>query len=502
MGLLRSSFTTISGTDGSFIFDPVYLGDFEVLARDGNLNDRTTGTVTFHGEIIERTLTLLPLPTLTGIVYERDGSTPVPNAQVSVAERVASTDSSGRYRIEGLIPNSYSVIAIKPGNGDRGRAFTNVRVIDGDNVQDIVLRGFGALDVTVVDPTNVLVPNASVSLGDVEGFSQQLEGTANSSGVFSAPEILAVRYRVLASDPVSGLSGAAIVEIDPAQTTSVTVTLNGIGHISGTVYRPDGTTPASDVVVSLSPDGDVQTTDAAGYFRFMDLSVGTTYTLQARSADNLLTASSNSIIINQHQEEVVYDLTLRVEAISLFDANAFEYRISGDGIIPNGNTNIFLGDGQSQRGAMSLRVTDAVGTQAFSGDNLTVEQDNQALTIPDQMASGLDVTRKIFVAEDGYFARYVDSFTNASTVPMTIDIHIDTYYRFISQIRDGFTFNDPPRVISSSDGDTTLTLADRWAVIDDNNDLDPFLTTNLPTVSHVFDGTARAVCNNRYRFGR
>src|SRR5258708_9128508 len=107
--------------------------------------------------------------------------------------------------------------------------------------------------------------------------------------------------------------------------------------------------------------------------------------------------------------------------------------------------------------------------------------------------AGVDVTRKIYVPADGYFARYLEILKNSSGSPVTVDVRLTSNFRFVSKLQNGFTFNREPRIISTSSGDALLgvpdpTARDHWVVIDDDDDGDAFLSgTNLPSTAHVFD---------------
>ena len=75
---------------------------------------------------------------------------------------------------------------------------------------------------------------------------------------------------------------------------------------------------------------------------------------------------------------------------------------------------------------------------------------------------GLNVTRKVFVPTTGYFARFVESFSNPTGEPITVDVSIAsklyggrTTFCCIYDERDHFIFG-------SSSGDNVLTTDDRW----------------------------------------
>jgi hypothetical protein len=97
------------------------------------------------------------------------------------------------------------------------------------------------------------------------------------------------------------------------------------------------------------------------------------------------------------------------------------------------------------------------------------------------------------VPRQGYFARYLEVIENPSDAPVTVDVRVTSNYRFIRKVQNGFQFDREPRLVSTSSGDTTLGVSDpatrdRWAIVDDDEDVDPFVANNLPAVAQVFDG--------------
>ncbi len=93
--------------------------------------------------------------------------------------------------------------------------------------------------------------------------------------------------------------------------------------------------------------------------------------------------------------------------------------------------------------------------------------------------------------------RSLDLLTNPTAQPITIDVRLTSHTRFIRKGQGGFTVDREPRLIATSSGDARLDVADpatrdRWVVIDDEDDGDPFLVDTLPAVAYVFDGPGAA----------
>ena len=121
-------------------------------------------------------------------------------------------------------------------------------------------------------------------------------------------------------------------------------------------------------------------------------------------------------------------------------------------------------------------------TTAFAGSAVgTLEAGGRQVVARQLGLAGLDVTRRVFVPADGYFARYVDMLTNPGASPVTVNLWMTSYTTLSS-------------LISTSSGDTTLSVADastadRWFMID--NSTDGWSTP--PALAFVFDGPGGAV---------
>src|SRR5262249_3582311 len=149
---------------------------------------------------------------------------------------------------------------------------------------------------------------------------------------------------------------------------------------------------------------------------------------------------------------------------TLFDANNFDYDIQQNGDIDAGKNLIFGGNLLDVRGGMLLDLVTGGAPNRFTGvssDNFTTTEINGRQIVITQFGlSGLDVTRKIFVPNDGYFARYLELLKNPSGAPITVDVKLTSNFRFVRKFQNGFSFNREPRIISTSSGDAILSVSD------------------------------------------
>ena len=102
------------------------------------------------------------------------------------------------------------------------------------------------------------------------------------------------------------------------------------------------------------------------------------------------------------------------------------------------------------------------GSKFFNGDlGAAFEQNQRQLAVRNfdnqgvapRPLAGLTVTRKFYVDPSGYFGRYLEVFDNPTSAPISVDVQI--------------TGNlNATRFVATSDGDATLTNADRWFTTD------------------------------------
>ena len=589
-------FTVTTDGNGQFSVDDVFVGSFSVSAADpaSGLGGFASDALEFDGEEVAVTVTLMPAGTLTGTILESDGSTPAPGSVVTLqpSDREATADAAGVYRFDNLPLGNYTLNAVNPANGDRGRGTSAISIADEVVTTDLVLNGLGAVNVTVVDAGGLPVPDAQVLLTSRTVFGGTLEAMTDATGRAAFANVLAGPFAVSAMDPLELLGGSIESNLLVGETLELTVSLESAGNIVGTVLAADGVTPVPNIRVRLSPVAREVITAADGTFRFDMLPVARSpFTLRAFDANGAERATAAGLVLAGHEDEIQADLVLsgtgtvtgmalapggqplagvgitldsavpglgdlfattdsfgtytiggvpegsftifavrpqdllagsasgavttdgevvvvdvQLEEgllpptlgtlVRLYDANNFDFAVQQDGSIRDGTTNVFRGDAAFNRGGFRLTV-EGTSSDAFGGAGGSFELGGRQVAIPGAgPASGLDVRRKVYVPQQGYFARYLEVLTNPTAAPITVDLDLASSFRFIQVVREGFSFDEPPRLISTSSGDTDLDLSgatpDRWVVVDDNIDADPARSNNLPAVVHVFDGEGGA----------
>jgi hypothetical protein len=178
--------------------------------------------------------------------------------------------------------------------------------------------------------------------------------------------------------------------------------------------------------------------------------------------------------------------------VSPYDANGFLYDVERDGSSRRGHHSSFSGEGGAEAGSFLLDLVVGGATTRFTGAggarSGSAELGGRQYVVRQQNLSGLNVTRKVYVPREGYFARHLEVITNPTAAPITADVRVVH--------NSGSWRNGVPRVMASSNGDTALDVSsaaapDRWFTFDDASDTDPFVDdASLPAMGFAFDGAA------------
>jgi 5-hydroxyisourate hydrolase-like protein (transthyretin family) len=405
----------VADANGVAMIQQVNEGAFTVIATASGLSGEVEGTLA-TGAILNVTIELEPAGSITGTVYGPDESTPAENAQVRLLQ--------GGY---GWLP---PVIT----GADGQFLFEGLRIFDHSG-NPILYR-----------------------LEAYEG------GELNAYGAYVGGQL---RGRV--EDVIIETNGQIVTQ---------NLVLVGLGTVEGRVLMPDSSS-AGDMPVtvrSLTPvfgkTWSVRT-DAAGYYTVERVPVGTC-TVTSGDIDDQLWGEGEGEIVN-NGDIITVDILLENNAITLprdmFDANHFRFDVQEDGVIKYGLYSVFhpIPDLGINGGATLAIVAD--GTEyTFSGGEIPTQEDlEREIVVRETGLSGLNVTRKIYVPLEGYFARYLEILTNPTSETITVDL----------QVKTGF-HDYKTEIIATSSGDDVLEVdgtatSDRWVVVDEDTTGDPFL---------------------------
>ncbi|HEX4954150.1 MAG TPA: carboxypeptidase regulatory-like domain-containing protein [Thermoanaerobaculia bacterium] len=345
------------------------------------------------------------------------------------------------------------------------------------------------------------------------GFRVRLSGnsinkttTSSGAGAFGFSCIKAGTYKLEAEDSF----GTTLAEnpVVPLVSHNEVVRRDLViaprGTVQGTVTDPNGD-PAPGVGVTVSSLGNSQsrfvTTDVNGFYRATGILTGTIQVL-ARDNPRAFEGRGEGVLANEGE---VITIDVQMEGLQvlarLWDANNYVYPVE----FPNGGLveatqGVFRGDNNENRHGFLLSLGQGGTFRRFTAEGSSLGQAGREAALTGTDESGLNVSRRIYVPRQGYFARYLEILENPTAAPISIDVALDTYLRFVSNLRDGFRFNDPPEIIGTSSGDSLLVVGpaaptpDRWAVVDVRGiPATSALRELFPTTAHVFGGDGAPV---------
>ncbi len=288
---------TSASTDarGEFSADGLPLGEHVLVARNpvtGRLS-RAIASLTQAGQRARVTLRETSLGVVTGIVLEGDATTPIANARVVLQPESAllapievTSDATGTYRVEGVPPGSFTIVASLRGRVEVATASGIMPDPPAPTSVDVRFAPYADLTVTVVDAANRPISAARVSATLASGTGATGETTPSGQTTL---RLGLGRYRVVARGPAASTTasrsrGEATVELtQPGVPRDVRIPLGGTGALDvRLVGAPPGVSPPTVRVVAatndLPPDALVErparTFDATGALRLDDVPPG------------------------------------------------------------------------------------------------------------------------------------------------------------------------------------------------------------------------------------
>jgi len=421
-----------SGSDGTVIIGYVLEGPFEIHARLGDLTGETSGSIAAD-EVLPVTVSLEPVGAIQGTVYEPDGVTPV--------QEIVEVGLYGGVRAQYSITDENGIFV-----------FENIPLYDNsENPRHYMLDVYAG--------------------GEVDPGGNYIGG----------------RLRARVEDLVLETNGQVITQ---------DLTLIGIGTVSGRVIMPDSS-GASGLQVTLESHTPVfgriysAITNAFGEYTFENISVGD-FTATSGDPDLQLLGETEGTITD-HLDVVTADIILQTNAITLpqdlYDGNIFRYDLQSDGTIRYGKS-LF---NYNARGGCSLDIISQGTAHTFPDAGVaTQENSGREIVVKKTDLGGINVTRKIYVPEDAYFARYLEILSNASSTDVTVDLRIssDFYDYYISY----YSPHETAAIATTSSGDDQIQVGvespDLWVTVDDNKPEDPFVNTynNIAPSAFVWAG--------------
>lgn len=178
---------TLTEADGGGFFEikGLPLGEYTIYAQGkespalGQVKVRTLGPK----DVQQVVITLQPLGSVSGTVYEADGDTPVRSQRVQLwaepdkgvlAETLS--DETGRFRFDNYPLGNYSVRAVRRDHGDGGMTYTGLRYAGDVRDADIRFRGIGEIRGRVVQTNGTPVLSDVIVTGKVWRVISSREG--------------------------------------------------------------------------------------------------------------------------------------------------------------------------------------------------------------------------------------------------------------------------------------------------------------------------------------
>jgi hypothetical protein len=501
VSLTPSSLTVIASAQGVYRLDGVPARDYRIDATDPLTGDKgqTTATLSSQGQTVTADITMNGQGAV--IVEVRDGADQsVAGAAVVIdttsplaGRQSGTTLGDGRARFDGVLAGTFTARATQAGTLLAGAASGSVGV---GQITSLVVRlsAAGSVLGRVLQPDGA-TPVPRVGVGLVGGGGVR-RGASDADGAFRFADVPTGTYRLEAFDGF-GTRRAVSPQFSISshgQEVGRDLTYVGAGTVRGRITRPDGTA-AANAGVLIAVEGFSNRLSALsavdGTYRIDGVPVGrftVTASLAAPGSPALFGSERGEMIV--HEGEVAVDVALFG---TLFDASNYAFNLGPSGAAESGALQVFDGDLRDNRGATTLDLRREGVTHRFRGESFQTEEDGREVVLRQSGVAGLDVTRKVMVPRDGYFARYVEILDNPTVGPIVVDVRVGAHYRFFQEVVGLTRFSREPRIVDTSSGDTALELTqpeggDRWFVLDDNRDVDPFQVASMPAVASVFEG--------------
>ncbi|WP_211360494.1 carboxypeptidase regulatory-like domain-containing protein [Geobacter argillaceus] len=478
------SASTTTDTSGGYLLETVPLGVYTVTADDKSARSRSSAPVSLqtHGATVTRNLTMPGQGNV--VVTVTNASGPVGNADVTLHDGYGTvtqkTAADGVTIFNQVQAGNVSLYAYSGNASATGSASVAV------GGSPAVALALPTIQVPVASITGIVyAPDGKTPLAGITVGGGQWSVATGADGTYRLDNHRLATYQLYFVDSTGMVRAKAanVVLNQDGQTVVRDVTLVGLGSVSGRVLMPDASSASSIRVNVRSMNADfgrtaTAITDAAGYYLVERLPVGQ-FTVSAGDAARQLLGETAGLI-NADGDTASGDIVLQNNAFTpprtLQDGNLYSYDIQQDGTLANGQNGAFTQNGR--KGAVALELIAGSIVMPFAGDPIATQEDqSRELALRQQNLAGLNVTRKVFVPRDGYFARYLEIVSNPTLAPVTVDLRLRTNFSAGSA-----------GVIATSSGDSDLQVIDPatrdyWAVIDDGN------ATQPPAVALVWGGT-------------
>ena len=415
---LSDGHTATADVQGRYRLDLVPVGSYTVDVTDPATGDRgrASATISSQDQIVPTNVTLIGVGKV--VVTVKDGSLNlVPGAQVQLnsqtifgGRQTGSTQADGTLTFANVLAGNFSVSATNPQTNLTGSASGNVAVNSTTNTT-VQLQSSGAVQGTVFGSNGTTtIPNISVQLSGPVTRQMSSGGLGN----FRFDIVPTGSYQLRAIDSSGNIRASVGVSISTQdQLITQNLVLSGVATVTGRVLNPSST-PVAGAGVTLVIQGQSRNfsalTDVNGVYRFAQVPLGNfTLSTRVQSGSQVLLGENQGALVTDGST-VTADIQLLANVIqlpsTLFDANNFNYDLTQSATIAGGKGQIFGGDFASHQGGFLLDLISGGAVSSFTGQGTTqglasTELSGRQIAVTQQGMAGLDVTRKVYVPQDG-----------------------------------------------------------------------------------------------------
>ena len=430
-----NSETFYTAADGSYEISSLRSGIYEVtVSKEGyasaSISRVFVGTPNTTADI---NFTLETGGSISGYIFETDGTTPIDDAYISASmtDQSYSTHEysaeNGSYTFNHLPSGTYQVRASKSGyqfayydGALTSESSTPIEVVSPNSTTGInfALESDGSISGYVFegDGTQPIKHARVFAVSDTNSINKSShsdsDGSFTISGLYTGEYLLYVEkdgYLTEYYDGVFSTDKAASVEVTAPDTTSgIIFTLETGGSISGHVYQADGTTPVSSVMVtakSIDSDFSEHTYSATDGGYTLTTLISSDYLVYAAYGDYLTYYNSSTDSAAATAVTVVSpDTTSSIDFTLEIGGSISGYVFEEDGIQPINNARVCaVSDTYS---IYKSSYSDSDGSFTISG-----------LYTGDYL---------LYVEKDGYLTEYYDGITGTTKSDNATPIIIPT----------------------------------------------------------------------------
>jgi len=293
-GMTRFQVFSSTDIDGYFEFGGIPEGAFHLETAVKGRRARAVGSIETEDQIVTRDLFLEPLARLQGQVRQpRTSAGPSSaladnvNVLLKLNGNVVAATTENPFIMEGLLQGNYEIEA-REIDGDH-QVISWFRLLPGDDeTLDLELRAIGSATIHVftaagtpidggvqvtVDNHYKLINGANNADVTSPLENQTFAGTLASGNTFEVEGVRQGFLNVRVVDVVNPSSHGAAYAVTAYEGESVDVEVHMVptGELCGTIYLPDGVTPAVAASVAVKPSNEgwrLRETDSDGHFCF------------------------------------------------------------------------------------------------------------------------------------------------------------------------------------------------------------------------------------------